>query len=65
LAVIIAFNGEKRPSLAEPTPSVDRSEIVIFPRTNIRVLRKMWGLPEKGLLIAGVDGRAIGALSGD
>jgi hypothetical protein len=40
-------------------------EVVVFPRTNIRVLRKLWGLPEYGLLVAGPDGRAVGALGDD
>lgn len=40
-------------------------EIVVFPRTNIRVLRRLWGLPEYGPLVAGPDGRAVGVLGED
>jgi hypothetical protein len=65
LATIIAFPNTRD----VPAPSDDRrsasSEVIVFPRTNIRVLRKLWGLPEFGLLVAGPDGRAVGALSED
>jgi hypothetical protein len=64
LATIIAFSNEKTPPRAADNRG-GGSEVVVFPRTNIRVLRKMWGLPEYGLLVAGPDGRAIGAVAED
>lgn len=64
MADIVAFpnTGERRTA-----PAVDGAarEVIVFPRTNIRVLRKLWGLPEYGPLVAGPDGRAIGALGED
>jgi hypothetical protein len=46
-------------------PPPQGREIVVFPRTNIRVLRRLWGLPESGQIVAGPDGRAIGARRDD
>jgi hypothetical protein len=37
------------------------SEVIVFPRTNIRALRRMWGLPEYGLLVAGPNGTLVAA----
>jgi hypothetical protein len=62
VAEILAFVRDDQRPLRSQTTSGDASEVVVFPRTNIRELRKLWGLPEEGLLIAGPDGRAIGAL---
>jgi hypothetical protein len=51
---------------ARPDRAVSaQAEVVVFPRTNIRVLRRLWGLPEYGPLVAGPDGRAVGALGED
>ena len=60
MAEIIPFQPNRDPSPASGQTSAGR-EIIVFPRTNIRVLRRLWGLPEYGLLVAGPDGRAIGA----
>jgi hypothetical protein len=65
LATIISFpNIRNARTSPDDRPNV-RPEVIVFPRTNIRVLRKLWGLPEFGLLVAGPDGRAVGALSED
>jgi hypothetical protein len=51
-----------------PRPQRDQSqgaELIVFPRTNIRVLRRLWSVPEYGLLVAGLDGRIIGASGED
>jgi hypothetical protein len=62
VADILAFvRGNERPARSGAV-LVDPSEVVIFPRTNIRALRGVWGLPEDGLIVAGPDGRAVGAL---
>ncbi len=55
---------KERPPRPDRGPSAC-SEVVIFPHTNIRVLRRMWGLPEYGPITAGPDGRAIGVLGED
>jgi hypothetical protein len=39
--------------------------IFIFPRTNIRVPRRRWGLPEFGPLIAGPDARPVTEFASD
>lgn len=64
VANIVAFPAE-RPAEGKTAGGVPASEVIVFPRTNIRVLRRLWGLPEYGLLVAGPDGRAVGALSDD
>jgi hypothetical protein len=64
LATIIAFSNEKNPPRTADN-SRSGSEVVVFPRTNIRVLGKMWGPPEYGLRVAGPDGRTIGAVAED
>jgi hypothetical protein len=46
-----------------PRPQRDHSqgaELIVFPRTDIRVLRRLWSVP-----IAGPDGGAIGMLGED
>ena len=62
MATIITFPGTS--GLTAPVGSREHSgsEVIVFPRTNIRELRRLWGLPEYGLLVAGPDGRAVGAL---
>ena len=62
MADIVAFARRSTDSGAANPTTDHRPEVIVFPRTNIRVLRRLWGLPEYGLLVAGPDGRAIGAL---
>jgi hypothetical protein len=64
LAQIVKFPRTARSANAERSER-GVPEIVVFPRTNIRVLRKLWGLPEYGPLIAGPDGRAVGVSGED
>ena len=64
MAEIIPFQRDRARSQASGRSEQGR-EIIIFPRTNIRVLRRLWGLPEHGLIIAGPDGRAVGARRDD
>jgi hypothetical protein len=62
LAAIIAFpNVRNVRSPSDDRPNVS-PEVVVFPRTDIRVLQKLWGLPDS--LTAGRGGRAVAA-SGD
>jgi hypothetical protein len=65
VADIIPFAGAKDRSARGDRRDREGSEIIVFPRTNIRVLRRLWGLPEYGLIVAGPDGRAIGARRDD
>jgi hypothetical protein len=65
LATIIAFPNDRNVRTSSDDRHSVSPEVVVFPRTNIRVLRKLWGLPEYGLLVAGPDGRAVGALGDD
>ena len=64
MATIIAFPNAA-PAAPARTAAAASPEVIVFPRTNIRVLRRLWGLPEFGLLVAGPDGRAVGALEHD
>ncbi len=64
MAEIIAFQHASDRPTASAADGAAR-EVIVFPRTNIRALRKLWGLPEYGLLVAGPDGRAVGALNDD
>jgi hypothetical protein len=65
LATIIAFPNIRNVWRSPDDRANVSPEVIVFPRTNIRVLRKLWGLPEFGPLVAGPDGRAVGALSED
>lgn len=64
MAEIVTFPRKGRPAISKPAEAAG-SEVIVFPRTNIRALRRLWGLPEYGALIAGPDGRAVGASGGD
>ena len=61
MAEIVAFPVQDRPTGSVRSDAAP-TEVIVFPRTNIRVLRRLWGLPEYGPLVAGPDGRAVGAL---
>ena len=65
MASIIAFPSARETSAAPEDRRDSSPEVIVFPRTNIRALRRLWGLPEYGLLVAGPDGRAVGALGED
>ena len=64
VAEIIPFQRDRARNLAPGQTEAGR-EVIVFPRTNIQVLRRLWGLPEYGLLVSGPDGRAIGARRDD
>lgn len=64
MAEIVTFPRNDRPAGSERSAAA-APEVIVFPRTNIRVLRRLWGLPEYGPLIAGPDGRAVGASGED
>ena len=64
MADIIPFHGDPERTRDQQSGVTNR-EIIMFPGTNIRVLRRQLGLPEYGLIVAGPDGRALGARADD
>ncbi|MEA2818213.1 MAG: hypothetical protein QOJ86_217 [Bradyrhizobium sp.] len=57
MAAIISFpNVRNVRTSSDDRPNVS-PEVVVFPRTSIRVLGKLWGLPQHDSPVAGRDGR--------
>jgi len=65
VAELLLFPQPEEPISRRSREGAPGSEVIVFPRTNIRVLRRLWGLPEDGPIVAGPDSRAIGALRED
>ncbi len=61
MAEIIPFRlSPGRRTEGAPTPAA-RSEVIIFPRADIRALRRMWGQSDFGSIVAGPDGCTFAA----
>ncbi len=62
MAQIISFRlAQAKPPEHAGTESAPAAEVIVFPRTDICSLRRMWGVPAPGPLLAGREDRAVAA----